>query len=82
MRRSRSSKTAAIHRWAKLAIEVKELYLLSGVGQREHSIDLGGTTCDDQPTAATTSGDAGLDDDTRAGTVHQGELAQVKYDQA
>ncbi len=68
--------------WALLAVQVKELYLLDGAGQYEYRVDLAGAACHDQPATGAAGIDTGLDDDERAGGVHEGQFAHVEHDQA
>jgi hypothetical protein len=42
---------------------------------------LGGAARDDQPTGGLPGADASVADDVRANDVHEGQLAQVEYDQ-
>jgi hypothetical protein len=71
----------AVCGWAFLAVQVKELYLLGGACQCEHVIDLAGAACHDQSLFGAASLDTGVDDDERAGRVHEGQFAHVEHDQ-
>ncbi len=67
--------------WAFLAVEVKELYVLGRACQCEHVIDLIGSAGHYKSVTGAAGLDTGVDDDERAGGVHEGQFAHVEHDQ-
>ena len=71
----------ALERWDGWLqrVGVGDVDIGGAAGQREHAVDLGPAAHEDQPAAVLPGAEAGVDDGVHAGTVHEGELAQVEH---
>ena len=78
---SRDMSEAVVRWWAFLSVQVEELHVFGHACQCEHVIDLARAACHDQSATGAAGLDAGVDDDERAGGVHEGQCAHVEHDQ-